>query len=315
MQHFTYRLKEIDTDELLELSGINDSNLKYLKEIYGCDISIRNSDVLFFKEDEEEFRHFKTLMDNLLMQIKDHNPVDINMIKQLYLNINEEIDLKWQSQIAGYTVSNRPIRFKTYNQYRLSDSIKHNDLVFSLGPAGTGKTFVAVLCACQAFKNGDIKKIILTRPAVEAGESLGFLPGDLKEKVDPYLMPLYDALYEIMGSENVDKMLEKNQIEIIPLAYMRGRTLNDAFVILDEAQNTTAGQMLMFLTRLGRNSKMVVNGDLSQIDLNLARTRSGLKVASEKLRNIKGISFNEFDRSDVVRHPLVEKIIENFVVD
>ena len=315
MQHFTYRLKEIDTDELLELSGINDSNLKYLKEIYGCDISIRNSDVLFFKEDEEEFRHFKTLMDNLLMQIKAHNPVDINMIKQLYLNINEEIDLKWQSQIAGYTVSNRPIRFKTYNQYRRSDSIKHNDLVFSLGPAGTGKTFVAVLCACQAFKNGDIKKIILTRPAVEAGESLGFLPGDLKEKVDPYLMPLYDALYEIMGSENVDKMLEKNQIEIIPLAYMRGRTLNDAFVILDEAQNTTAGQMLMFLTRLGRNSKMVVNGDLSQIDLNLARTRSGLKVASEKLRNIKGISFNEFDRSDVVRHPLVEKIIENFVVD
>ena len=315
MQHFTYRLKEIDTDELLELSGINDSNLKYLKEIYGCDISIRNSDVLFFKEDEEEFRHFKTLMDNLLMQIKAHNPVDINMIKQLYLNINEEIDLKWQSQIAGYTVSNRPIRFKTYNQYRLSDSIKHNDLVLSLGPAGTGKTFVAVLCACQAFKNGDIKKIILTRPAVEAGESLGFLPGDLKEKVDPYLMPLYDALYEIMGSENVDKMLEKNQIEIIPLAYMRGRTLNDAFVILDEAQNTTAGQMLMFLTRLGRNSKMVVNGDLSQIDLNLARTRSGLKVASEKLRNIKGISFNEFDRSDVVRHPLVEKIIENSVVD
>ena len=315
MQHFTSRLKEIDTDELLELSGINDSNLKYLKEIYGCDISIRNSDVLFFKEDEEEFRHFKTLMDNLLMQIKAHNPVDINMIKQLYLNINEEIDLKWQSQIAGYTVTNRPIRFKTYNQYRLSDSIKHNDLVFSLGPAGTGKTFVAVLCACQAFKNGDIKKIILTRPAVEAGESLGFLPGDLKEKVDPYLMPLYDALYEIMGSENVDKMLEKNQIEIIPLAYMRGRTLNDAFVILDEAQNTTAGQMLMFLTRLGRNSKMVVNGDLSQIDLNLARTRSGLKVASEKLRNIKGISFNEFDRSDVVRHPLVEKIIENFVVD
>ena len=315
MQHFTYRLKEIDTDELLELSGINDSNLKYLKEIYGCDISIRNSDVLFFKEGEEEFRHFKTLMDNLLMQIKAHNPVDINMIKQLYLNINEEIDLKWQSQIAGYTVTNRPIRFKTYNQYRLSDSIKHNDLVFSLGPAGTGKTFVAVLCACQAFKNGDIKKIILTRPAVEAGESLGFLPGDLKEKVDPYLMPLYDALYEIMGSENVDKMLEKNQIEIIPLAYMRGRTLNDAFVILDEAQNTTAGQMLMFLTRLGRNSKMVVNGDLSQIDLNLARTRSGLKVASEKLRNIKGISFNEFDRSDVVRHPLVEKIIENFVVD
>lgn len=315
MQHFTYRLKEIDTDELMELTGINDSNLKYLKEIYGCEISIRNNDVLFFKEDEDDFKHFKTLLDNLLMQIKAHNVVDINMIKQLYLSINEQIDLKWQSQIAGYTVNNRPIRFKTYNQYRLSDSIRHNDLVFSLGPAGTGKTFIAVLSACQAYKNGDIKKIILTRPAVEAGESLGFLPGDLKEKVDPYLMPLYDALNEIMGDENVNKMLEKNQIEIIPLAYMRGRTLNDAFVILDEAQNTTPGQMLMFLTRLGKNSKMVVNGDLSQVDLNLARTKSGLRVASDKLRNIKGISFNEFDRSDVVRHPLVEKIIENFVVD
>lgn len=315
MQHFTYRIKEIDTDELMELTGINDSNLKYLKEIYGCEISIRNNDVLFFKEDEDDFKHFKTLLDNLLMQIKAHNVVDINMIKQLYLSINEQIDLKWQSQIAGYTVNNRPIRFKTYNQYRLADSIRHNDLVFSLGPAGTGKTFIAVLSACQAYKNGDIKKIILTRPAVEAGESLGFLPGDLKEKVDPYLMPLYDALNEIMGDENVNKMLEKNQIEIIPLAYMRGRTLNDAFVILDEAQNTTPGQMLMFLTRLGKNSKMVVNGDLSQVDLNLARTKSGLRVASDKLRNIKGISFNEFDRSDVVRHPLVEKIIENFVVD
>ena len=311
MQHFTYRLKEIDTDELLELSGINDSNLNYLKEIYGCDISIRNSDVLFFKEDEEEFRHFKTLMDNLLMQIKAHNPVDINMIKQLYLNINEEIDLKWQSQIAGYTVSNRPIRFKTYNQYRLSDSIKHNDLVFSLGPAGTGKTFVAVLCACQAFKNGDIKKIILTRPAVEAGESLGFLPGDLKEKVDPYLMPLYDALYEIMGSENVDKMLEKNQIEIIPLAYMRGRTLNDAFVILDEAQNTNLGQLKMFLTRMGVNAKFIVTGDASQVDLP-NRQDSGLLKGVELLKEIKGIKTVTFTNDDIVRHPLVGKIVKAF---
>lgn len=314
MHYFTYKLKEVSTDELMELVGVNDSNLNFLKELYNCDISIRNDDVLFFSSDEELFNHFKKLIDNLLLQIKGKNLIDINLIKQTYLSLNDMTSLNYQKQIAGYTVNSKPIKYKTYNQYRLAKSILENDLVFSLGPAGTGKTFIGVLCACNAFKNGEVKKIILTRPAVEAGENLGFLPGDLKEKVDPYLMPLYDALYDILGDELVQKMLEKNQIEIIPLAYMRGRTLNDAFVILDEAQNTTPSQMLMFLTRLGNKSKMVVNGDLSQIDLNLSKTKSGLEIAKNKLNDIKGISFIEFNSSDVVRHPLVEKIIKKFVI-
>lgn len=314
MHYFTYKLKEVSTDELMELVGANDVNLNFLRELYNCDITMRNDDVLFFSSDEDLFNHFKKLIDNLLLQIKGRNSVDINFIKQTFLGLNDMTNLNWQKQIAGYTFNSKPIKYKTYNQYRLYKNILENDLVFSLGPAGTGKTFIGVLCACNAFKNGEVKKIILTRPAVEAGENLGFLPGDLKEKVDPYLMPLYDALYDILGDELVEKMLEKNQIEIIPLAYMRGRTLNDAFVILDEAQNTTPSQMLMFLTRLGNKSKMVVNGDLSQIDLNLSKTKSGLEIAKNKLNDIKGISFVEFNSSDVVRHPLVEKIIKKFVI-
>lgn len=314
MHYFTYKLKEVSIDELMELVGANDVNLNFLRELYNCDITMRNDDVLFFSSDEDLFNHFKKLIDNLLLQIKGRNSVDINFIKQTFLGLNDMTNLNWQKQIAGYTFNSKPIKYKTYNQYRLYKNILENDLVFSLGPAGTGKTFIGVLCACNAFKNGEVKKIILTRPAVEAGENLGFLPGDLKEKVDPYLMPLYDALYDILGDELVEKMLEKNQIEIIPLAYMRGRTLNDAFVILDEAQNTTPSQMLMFLTRLGNKSKMVVNGDLSQIDLNLSKTKSGLEIAKNKLNDIKGISFVEFNSSDVVRHPLVEKIIKKFVI-
>lgn len=314
MHYFTYKLKEVSTDELMELVGANDVNLNFLRELYNCEITMRNDDVLFFSSDEDLFNHFKKLIDNLLLQIKGRNSVDINFIKQTFLGLNDMTNLNWQKQIAGYTFNSKPIKYKTYNQYRLYKNILENDLVFSLGPAGTGKTFIGVLCACNAFKNGEVKKIILTRPAVEAGENLGFLPGDLKEKVDPYLMPLYDALYDILGDELVEKMLEKNQIEIIPLAYMRGRTLNDAFVILDEAQNTTPSQMLMFLTRLGNKSKMVVNGDLSQIDLNLSKTKSGLEIAKNKLNDIKGISFVEFNSSDVIRHPLVEKIIKKFVI-
>ena len=314
MHYFTYKLKEVSTDELMNLIGVNDQNLNLIKDLYNCDISIRNDNVLFFSSDEELYFHFTKLIDNLLLQLKGNNSIDQNLIKQTYLGINDMVNLDWQKQVAGYTYNLKPIKYKTYNQYRLYKNIMENDLVFSLGPAGTGKTFIGVLCACNAYKSGEVKKIILTRPAVEAGESLGFLPGDLKEKVDPYLMPLYDALYDILGDELVEKMLEKNQIEIIPLAYMRGRTLNDAFVILDEAQNTTPSQMLMFLTRLGNKSKMVVNGDLSQIDLNLSKTKSGLEIAKNKLTDIKGISFVEFNSSDVVRHPLVEKIIKKFVI-
>lgn len=205
----------------------------------------------------------------------------------------------------------KPIRVKTLGQKLYVDSVKNHDIIFGIGPAGTGKTFLAVTLAVTALKRGQVKRIILTRPAVEAGESLGFLPGDLKEKVDPYLRPVYDALYQILGREQTTRLMEREIIEIAPLAYMRGRTLDDAFVILDEAQNTTIMQMKMFLTRLGFNSKMIVNGDISQIDLP-RNSKSGLIDASEKLKNIKDISFTYLSAKDVVRHPVVAEVIRAY---
>jgi phosphate starvation-inducible protein PhoH and related proteins len=200
---------------------------------------------------------------------------------------------------------------KTLGQRQYIQAIKKHDMVFGIGPAGTGKTYLAVVMAVHALKNGQVKKIILTRPAVEAGESLGFLPGDLKEKVDPYLRPLYDALHDVFGAEHTARLIERGTIEIAPLAYMRGRTLDDAFVILDEAQNTTKAQMKMFLTRLGFDSKMIITGDRSQVDLPRG-SESGL-ISSEKiLKDVKGVSFIYLDQADVVRHPLVAKIINAY---
>jgi len=200
---------------------------------------------------------------------------------------------------------------KTFNQVKYLDAIEENPLTFGVGPAGTGKTYLAVAVAVKELKKGEVKKIILTRPVVEAGESLGFLPGDLKEKVDPYLIPLYDALYEMLGLESTQTLIEKGIIEIAPLAYMRGRTLENAFIILDEAQNTTTSQMKMFLTRLGFGSKMIVTGDPSQVDLK-HNVRSGLREALSILRNIEDIKIIEFERLDVVRHPLVQNILERY---
>jgi len=208
-------------------------------------------------------------------------------------------------------VKGKSIRVKTLGQKKYVAAIKKHDLVFGIGPAGTGKTYLAVVMAVHALKHGMIKRIILTRPAVEAGESLGFLPGDLKEKVDPYLRPLYDALHDVLGSDHTLRLIERETIEIAPLAYMRGRTLDDAFVILDEAQNTTTAQMKMFLTRLGFGSKMVITGDITQIDLPKG-VISGLEVAQKLLSGVDGISFVHLEQSDVVRHPLVQKIIEAY---
>src|SRR3954447_6213109 len=200
---------------------------------------------------------------------------------------------------------------KTVNQRRYLEAIERNDLVFGIGPAGTGKTYLAVAMAVSALINKQVARIILTRPAVEAGERLGFLPGTLQEKVDPYLRPLYDALYDMLEADRVEKLLERNVIEVAPIAFMRGRTLNDSFIILDEAQNSTPEQMKMVLTRQGFNSKMVVNGDITQIDLPNAR-RSGLIEATEVLKNVQGISFVQFDDKDVVRHPLVQRIVRAY---
>ncbi|KZZ85976.1 MULTISPECIES: PhoH family protein [Bacillaceae] len=205
----------------------------------------------------------------------------------------------------------KPIRIKTLGQRHYISAIRQSDLVFGIGPAGTGKTYLAVVMAVNALKSGSVKRIVLTRPAVEAGESLGFLPGDLKEKVDPYLRPLYDALHDVLGLEHTERLMERGTIEIAPLAYMRGRTLDDAFVILDESQNTTHAQMKMFLTRLGFGSKMVVTGDITQVDLPKG-VKSGLAITRSMLENVPGISFVELEQADVVRHPLVGKIIEAY---
>lgn len=206
----------------------------------------------------------------------------------------------------------RPIRVKNYSQRQYVQMIKNNDLTFGIGPAGTGKTYLAVVMAVAALKRREVDRLILTRPAVEAGESLGFLPGDLKEKVDPYLRPIYDALNSILGAEHVERLIERGVIEIAPLAYMRGRTLDKAFVILDEAQNTTRAQMKMFLTRLGFGSKMIVNGDASQIDLPKGHSQSGLVDAENRLKGLPHIAFVNFDANDVVRHPVVSEIIRAY---
>jgi phosphate starvation-inducible PhoH-like protein len=205
----------------------------------------------------------------------------------------------------------KPVRIKNFGQRQYVQSVNDNDVTFGIGPAGTGKTYLAVVMAIAALKKGEVERIILTRPAVEAGESLGFLPGDLKEKVDPYLRPVYDALYQIIGAEHTTRLLDRGVIEIAPLAYMRGRTLDNAFVILDEAQNTTNQQMKMFLTRLGFGSKMIVNGDVTQIDLPRG-TRSGLKEAQLVLQGINKIEFVNFTANDVIRHPVVAKIVQAY---
>jgi phosphate starvation-inducible protein PhoH and related proteins len=205
----------------------------------------------------------------------------------------------------------RVVQPKSLNQRRYIEAIEKNDMVFGIGPAGTGKTYLAVAMAVAALVNKQVNRIILARPAVEAGERLGFLPGTLQEKVDPYLRPLYDALYDLLDQEKVDRYLERNVIEIAPIAFMRGRTLNDSFIILDEAQNTTSEQMKMFVTRLGFNAKAVITGDITQIDLPNAR-RSGLIEAAEVLKNVNGISFNFFDEADVVRHVLVQRIVRAY---
>ncbi len=224
---------------------------------------------------------------------------------------NEDILLEIDKECICHTIAGKPIKPKTLGQKRYVDAIRNNMIVFGLGPAGTGKTYLAMAMAITAFKNQEVERIILTRPAIEAGEKLGFLPGDLQSKVDPYLRPLYDALYQIMGAETFLKNMEKGLIEVAPLAYMRGRTLDNAYIILDEAQNTTPAQMKMFLTRIGFGSKVIVTGDASQKDLSPG-TVSGLDVAQKVLQNIEGIELCKMTSRDVVRHPLVQKIVKAY---
>ena len=309
-----YYLSNLDHEQIKNIVGVNDTNIQLLEDIYGCGIVFRDNYFNLLSDDKYLFDQFVRHLNYIVENSKD-NVIDYDFIKHSYMDMNKAINDDYKNEVIGYSYNGKPFKCKTYNQSQFVKAINRNDLIFCLGPAGTGKTFLAVLLATTFLKKELVKKIIITRPAVEAGESLGFLPGDLKEKVDPYLMPIYDALDLILGSEQKDKLIEKGIIEIIPLAYMRGRTLDEAFVILDEAQNTTDKQMLMFLTRLGFNSKMIVNGDPSQIDLNISRNRSGLILAKDKLSDIDSISFIEFNNHDVVRNPLVQTIIEKFTID
>lgn len=302
-----------NTNEAIALFGVNDAHLKVIERELNVSIVTRGETVRASGAVETV-----TLVEKILQQLLVVIRKGVSITER---DVAYAIQLAQQGKIAQFeelyeeeifkTAKGKSIRVKTMGQRRYIHAMKKNDIVFGIGPAGTGKTYLAVVMAVRALKQGYVKKIILTRPAVEAGESLGFLPGDLKEKVDPYLRPLYDALHDILGQEYTRRMMERGVIEIAPLAYMRGRTLDDSFVILDEAQNTTGAQIKMFLTRLGFSSKMVITGDPSQVDLPKG-VKSGLTLVANILSGVSGLSFITLEQTDVVRHPLVQRIIEAY---
>ncbi|WP_223638013.1 PhoH family protein [Planococcus sp. 4-30] len=302
-----------DPNEAVQLLGISDNHLTLIEEAFDIQI-ITRGEVIKLSGSEEGRQTGRLLIEQLLKVIRKNINIDqrdivsaIEMAKNGTIEYFAEL---YDEEVAR-NANGRSIRAKTIGQRHYIHAVRSKDLVFGIGPAGTGKTYLAVVMAVQALKNGQVKKIILTRPAVEAGESLGFLPGDLKEKVDPYLRPLYDSLHDVLGLEQTNRLIERGTIEIAPLAYMRGRTLDEAFVILDEAQNTTKAQMKMFLTRLGFGSKMIITGDKTQIDLPKG-AESGLIAAETILKGVRNIHFQYLESGDVVRHPLVAKIIEAY---
>jgi phosphate starvation-inducible PhoH-like protein len=302
-----------DASEALLLFGPHDAYLKQIEEKTPARIVTRGGELVISgdKAEVDKLTSLFVLLQQLIRRGITLSERDVAYAMQLIEKGEADALLDLYDEEVARTQKGKLIRAKTLGQRHYLSAIKRFDIVFGIGPAGTGKTYLAVVMAVNALKNGRVKRIVLTRPAVEAGESLGFLPGDLQEKVDPYLRPLYDALYDMLGNEQVSKMMERGLIEVAPLAYMRGRTLEDSFVILDEAQNTTPEQMKMFLTRLGFGSKMVITGDITQIDLPKGK-KSGLREAERILDPIKEIAFIRFQESDVVRHSLVQKIIEAY---
>ncbi|MFV1992370.1 MAG: PhoH family protein [Acidiferrobacterales bacterium] len=310
LKQLKFSLTPTDNERLASLCGLNDEHLRQIEEYTGIEIGNRGGDFRIVGEQTTA-----TMVEQLIRQLYENtskqkplSPASIHLALQQIAkdgsvkNTEPELDLR----LPKHIVRGRSPRQRDYIR-----QILIHDINFGIGPAGTGKTYLAVACAIEALENRRVQRILLVRPAVEAGEHLGFLPGDLEQKVDPYLRPLYDALHEMLGFEKVNRLLEKNIIELAPLAYMRGRTLNDAFIILDEAQNTTAEQMKMFLTRIGFGTTAVITGDVTQIDL--ARTKmSGLKEIVEILKDVNGISFIHFESEDVVRHPLVQRIVEAY---
>nr|WP_075574589.1 PhoH family protein [Ezakiella massiliensis] len=304
-----------DVDILNMVVGDLDKNINHLMERLGTKIKIVDNSIEVNGENEDlAARVFETMAKFIEASKKEVSINEIDYIINLARDHREAEVLDLHAKQIAYTADGKSLYPKTLGQKLYIDSIMENDIVFGTGPAGTGKTYLAVALAAHSLRNKQFERIILTRPAVEAGESLGFLPGDLQEKVDPYLRPIYDALFEILGAEKYTKYIEKGIIEIAPLAYMRGRTLDRSFIVLDEAQNTTPEQMKMFLTRLGYSSKMVITGDLTQTDLPRGK-KSGLMHAINILKNTKGIGMVELQKVDIVRHPLVRRVIEAYEND
>lgn len=302
----------ITNTDMLSLLGINDSNLHLLEDRFNSTITVRG-DIVNIKGVLEEVEIVEKVIKEMSYVLNTSGKLtknDVTTILNLTIEGKEIINNEEFDSIVLYT-KNDVVKAKTPGQQNYLRVAEKNDICFAIGPAGTGKTYLAVALAVSALKKGIVKRIVLARPAVEAGESLGFLPGDFQEKIDPYLRPLYDSLDDMMPSEKLKGYIEKGIVEIVPLAYMRGRTLNNAFVILDEAQNATDVQMKMFLTRLGANSKAIITGDITQIDLP-SKTKSGLIQAKEILNGITGVGFVYFDREDVVRHKLVKDIIDAY---
>lgn len=307
------KLEIFDDTFQRELFGNFDKNIKMIEEQFGINLVLRDGNIVLIG-DKDQVEKAEKLMHDLFELVKKGeklNPQTISYSIDLVSTKSDEKLYDLSDDIIVVSAKGNPVKAKTLGQKEYISNIRNNDITVCVGPAGTGKTYLAVAMAVMAFKREEINRIVLTRPAVEAGESLGFLPGDLKDKVDPYLRPLYDALFDIMGAEKFAKYMERGMIEVAPLAYMRGRTLDNAFIILDEAQNTTKDQMKMFLTRLGYGSKAVVTGDITQIDLP-GNKKSGLIHATEVLKDVKGIGLCSLTERDVVRHELVQRIIRAY---
>ena len=307
------RITVRDSAQMQEICGSFDENIKALEKLYGVSVVCRGEEIKIVG-DGDAADSAESALQGMLHMSNTGQPVNVQTVRYVSSMVDDgeadEIEALTENGVC-LTATGNVVRAKTVGQKKYVDAIKKNTIVFGIGPAGTGKTYLAVAMAVKAFKRHEVSRIILTRPAVEAGEKLGFLPGDLQNKVDPYLRPLYDALFEMLGAETFQRNMERGIIEVAPLAYMRGRTLDNAFIILDEAQNTTSEQLKMFLTRLGEQSKMVITGDVTQIDLPDKR-KCGLLEAMKVLRRVDDISVQEFTNKDVVRHKLVQDIIKAY---
>lgn len=313
MAHKELRIALENNQQAAAIFGTNDENLRYLAEICHVDLSSRDGEI-GIKGDENHVDEAFNLLHSLINIIESEKSITINDINYVWELMQKGESPRHQDIVSGPIITTprgKVVKTKTIGQKRYVETMLANDIIFAIGPAGTGKTYLAVVMAVRALRNKEVGRIVLVRPAVEAGEKLGFLPGDFIEKINPYLRPLYDGLFDILGVEVTQRYLEKNIIEIAPLAYMRGRTLNDAFIILDEAQNTTPQQMKMFLTRLGFGSKAVITGDITQVDLP-KENFSGLVEIQKILQGVDGIGFQYLGKEDVVRHPLVQRIIDAY---